>query len=67
MQTRENPGDAPGDAIGIPRQVLHEAAAGRLRRLIVEGVIAPGAKLNERELSERLQVSRTPLREAIRT
>ena len=28
--------------------------------------IAPGAKLNERELSEQLQVSRTPLREAIK-
>ena len=28
--------------------------------------LAPGAKLNERELSEQLQVSRTPLREAIK-
>lgn len=64
MQTRENPHDAP---IGIPRLGLHQAAADRLRQLIVEGVIPPGAKLNERELSDRLQVSRTPLREAIRT
>jgi DNA-binding GntR family transcriptional regulator len=32
----------------------------------VEGRIAPGAKLNERELAEVLQVSRTPLREAIK-
>ena len=31
-----------------------------------KGEIAPGAKLNERELSESLQVSRTPLREAIK-
>jgi len=38
----------------------------RLRQLIVEGEIAPGAKLNERALSELLQVSRTPLREAIK-
>lgn len=38
----------------------------RLRQRIVEGHIAPGAKLNERELSEELNVSRTPLREAIK-
>jgi DNA-binding GntR family transcriptional regulator len=33
---------------------------------LVEGKIAPGSKLNERELAERLHVSRTPIREAIR-
>ena len=54
------------DIISIPRQVLHQTVAVRLRQRIVEGQIAPGAKLNERELSEALQVSRTPLREAIK-
>src|SRR3546814_13481392 len=34
--------------------------------MLVEGVIQPGAKLNERELCEKLRVSRTPLREAIK-
>src|SRR4029078_6290583 len=29
-------------------------------------ILLPGARLNERELSERLGVSRTPLREAFR-
>ena len=38
----------------------------RLRQRVVEGLHAPGDKLNERELSALLQVSRTPLREAIR-
>ena len=33
---------------------------------MVEGVIAPGSKLNERELAEGLNVSRTPIREAIK-
>ena len=34
--------------------------------MLVEGAIAPGSKLNERALSELLNVSRTPLREAIK-
>lgn len=54
------------EIISIPRQVLHQEVTTRLRQRIVEGQIAPGAKLNERELSEQLQVSRTPLREAIK-
>lgn len=54
------------EVITMPRQVLHQTVAVRLRQRIVEGQIAPGAKLNERELSEALQVSRTPLREAIK-
>jgi DNA-binding GntR family transcriptional regulator len=52
--------------ISIPRAALHEQVAQRLRQMLVEGRIAPGAKLNERELSELLNVSRTPLREAIK-
>ena len=54
------------EIIAIPRPALHEQAADRLRQMLVEGRIAPGAKLNERELSEALSVSRTPLREAIK-
>lgn len=56
----------PAEIISIPRQVLHQEVATRLRQRLVEGAIPPGAKLNERELAEQLQVSRTPLREAIR-
>jgi DNA-binding GntR family transcriptional regulator len=54
------------DVVPIPRAALHEQAATRLRQMLVEGRIPPGAKLNERELAEVLQVSRTPLREAIK-
>ena len=54
------------DIISIPRAALHEQVARRLRQMLVENQIAPGAKLNERELAEVLQVSRTPLREAIK-
>jgi DNA-binding GntR family transcriptional regulator len=54
------------DVISIPRASLHEQVANRLRQMLVEGRIAPGAKLNERELAQTLHVSRTPLREAIK-
>jgi len=54
------------DILSLPRQVLHQEVAVRLRQRIVEGHLAPGAKLNERELAESLHVSRTPLREAIK-
>jgi DNA-binding GntR family transcriptional regulator len=47
-------------------QNLHEATFQTLKSLLVEGKIAPGSKLNERELAESLKVSRTPIREAIR-
>lgn len=54
------------DLLDPTRGALHDQVAQRLRSLVVEGRIAPGAKLNERELCAQLQVSRTPLREAIK-
>jgi DNA-binding GntR family transcriptional regulator len=50
----------------IPRQSLHGVVVDRVRDLIVEGALAPGERLNERLLCERLGVSRTPLREALK-
>ena len=55
-----------GFNITIERSTLPQVAAERLRTLIIEGMLAPGARLNERELSEQLGLSRTPLREAFR-
>ena len=55
-----------GPSALISRQALHQAVAGRLRDMIVEDQLKPGARLNERELCERLGISRTPLREAFR-
>lgn len=54
------------EIISIPRAALHEQVAHRLRQMLVENRLAPGAKLNERALCEVLNVSRTPLREAIK-
>jgi DNA-binding GntR family transcriptional regulator len=48
------------------RRPLHEETVDRLRDLIVQGELAPGSRLNERVLTARLSVSRTPLREAIK-
>ena len=58
--------EGKADVIPISRATLHDQVSARLRAMLVEGHIAPGAKLNERELCEQLQVSRTPLREAIK-
>ena len=45
---------------------LNERVAARLRDLIVQDVLKPGERIRERELAERLAVSRTPLREALK-
>ncbi len=46
---------------------LHGAAVNALRERIVSGEVLPGMFLREKELCEELGISRTPLREAIRT
>jgi DNA-binding GntR family transcriptional regulator len=45
---------------------LHERAGTALRDLIVEGALAPGSRISERELCARFGISRTPLREALK-
>jgi DNA-binding GntR family transcriptional regulator len=50
----------------IPKSTLRAHVAERLRTAILAGDIAPGAPLIETALSERFDVSRGPLREALR-
>ncbi|MBS0517495.1 MAG: GntR family transcriptional regulator [Proteobacteria bacterium] len=50
----------------IPRSTLRDQVAERLRAAILGGDIPPGAPLVEIALSERFDVSRGPLREALR-
>ena len=50
----------------ISRRPLHSEVVERVRALIVHGELAPGERLNERILAERFNISRTPLREAIK-
>lgn len=49
----------------LDRRTLTERAYLRLRRDIEDGLFAPAQRLDERALSERLGVSRTPVRHAL--
>jgi len=55
-----------GVASAAEPRLLAEEVVERLRDLIMQGELAPGVKLNERVLCERLRTSRTPVREAIK-
>jgi DNA-binding GntR family transcriptional regulator len=50
--------DSPGSQVGKLAQQLAE--------LVLSGEVAPGIKLDEQVLAQRFQVSRTPVREALR-
>ncbi|WP_315704487.1 MULTISPECIES: GntR family transcriptional regulator [unclassified Bradyrhizobium] len=54
------------DAPARDEMSLHDEILSRLRDYIVEGHIADGARISERQLCEMLKVSRTPLREALK-
>jgi DNA-binding GntR family transcriptional regulator len=64
------PNDTPSQALSAdrPREdlSLHDEILARLRDHIVEGNIAEGARVPERQLCEMLGISRTPLREALK-
>lgn len=60
--------DAPTKMIDTPRGSgsLHFELVAALRDYIVEGNLADGARIPERALCERFDISRTPLREALK-
>jgi DNA-binding GntR family transcriptional regulator len=45
---------------------LHADIVNQLRDFIVEGHLVPGSRIPERELCEKFDISRTPLREALK-
>jgi DNA-binding GntR family transcriptional regulator len=53
-------------AAPIQRRPLHNELVDRLRHMIIEGDLAPGEKLSEKDLCIQFGVSRTPLREAMK-
>ena len=59
--------EAGADSSGRRKGHLHTEAAARLRSMILSGELPPGARLRELQLCQQLGVSRTPVREALRT
>jgi DNA-binding GntR family transcriptional regulator len=55
-----------GGTFPIRRRPLHDEATERIRDLIVEGLLVAGEWINEAELCLQLEISRTPLREALK-
>jgi DNA-binding GntR family transcriptional regulator len=62
----ENQARIQVDEAPIRRRSLHDEATERVRDMIIEGQLAAGEWINELELCKRLQISRTPLREALK-
>ena len=58
--------EQPIDSSSKGAATLHDGLVERLRQMIVEGNLAPGARIPERVLCERFKISRTPLREALK-
>jgi len=62
-----NPAPEPfAPAVPIARRSLHDEVVTRVRDMIIEGTLAPGARIHEGQLGVTLGVSRTPLREALK-
>jgi len=51
----------------IVRRSLHDEVVSRVRDMIIEGSLEPGARIYEEQLAKTLGVSRTPMREALKT
>ncbi|UYG07010.1 GntR family transcriptional regulator [Halomonas sp. M4R1S46] len=50
----------------LRRLSLYEVVAERLREMVLEGELPPGSRISEKRLCETFEVSRTPLREALK-
>jgi DNA-binding GntR family transcriptional regulator len=60
------PSPAPVDAPLRRGTSLHDSVAERLRAMVFERQLAPGAYIDEKALTQAWQISRTPLREALK-
>ena len=67
MVNNDTVGSADSDLAIVRRVSLTNALERQLERLIIEGELAPGERLNENQLAARFGTSRGPLREATRS
>ncbi len=58
--------DEDADAAPHMRGLATVQATDRLREMILDGTLAPGARISERLMKEEFGLSRTPLREALK-
>jgi DNA-binding GntR family transcriptional regulator len=56
-----------GIDLGTPFQTRQEVVAVRIREAILRGNLEPGQRLDQKQIAESLRVSRSPVREALRT
>jgi len=49
----------------VVRVPVSDVVTARIRRAILDGVLAPGSRVRQEELADRLGVSRAPIREAL--
>ena len=66
MESRPAPARPPSTITLLRTASLSSAAQQEIERMIVDGELGPGSKLTEAWLSERLGISRGPIREAFR-
>ena len=61
----KKPARKSGSLAAVPHGSRPDQVYARLRDLIVQGSLAPGSRIVETEIAARLDVSRTPVREAL--
>lgn len=62
----ESIGGAFASSISSARRTTHELVVDQLRQKILTGELAPGSRLVQSELAQAMDVSTTPVREALR-
>lgn len=60
------PSETPAVGATLPERAYTDAVYAKLRDAIVRGEMAPGLEIRQEQLARDLNVSRTPLREALR-
>jgi DNA-binding GntR family transcriptional regulator len=65
LHAKQGAKQAAAGPLAVRGRLTDEAAA-LLRTLIIEGELPPGSRIGEQALCERLGISRTPLREALK-